>query len=265
MAELRLNMRELNLKTIRSVERAIQILNCFSFEKPVLTIEEMMDKTGLPKATVYRLLWTMEQNGLIQYDQRTNEYRLGNKHLEFGGIVLQNLDIRRESEPHLLQLYEQTGHSVILAVPHGETVQYLLRFDSNEGLQPTNFVGRRRIIHNGALGIVLLAYMSPDFVEELLEQYPLEPLTPKTLTDKDLFIQRLQQIRQDGYYVDEDETFQGYTAIAAPIFREENRAIAAIAISGSSFKMEGERREFLVQLIRETADKISRHMGYVMQ
>ncbi len=256
-------MRELNLKTIRSVERAIRVLNCFSFERPVLTIEDIMDKTGLPKATIYRLLWTMEQNGLIHYDQRTNEYRLGNKHLEYGGIVLQNLDIRRESEPHLLQLYEQTGHSVILAVPQGETIQYLLRFDSNEGLQPTNFVGRRRIIHNGALGIVLLAYESPDFIDELLEQYPLEPLTPQTLTDKDLFKKRLQKIKQDGYYVDEDETFQGYTAIAAPVFREENSALAAIGISGASFKMEGERRDFLIQMVKETAYKISRQMGYV--
>ena len=116
-------MRELNIEPIRSVERAIQILNCFSFEKPVLTIEEIMFKTKLAKATTYRLLWTLERNNLIQYNQHTNEYRLGTKALEYGGIVLDNLDIRREAEPLLQELHEATGHSVILAAPQSETVQ----------------------------------------------------------------------------------------------------------------------------------------------
>jgi IclR family KDG regulon transcriptional repressor len=258
-------LRELNLEPIRSVERAIQILNCFSFEQPVLSIDEIMGKTKLVKATTYRLLWTMERNGLIQYDQKTNRYRLGYKSLEYGGIVLENLDIRREAEPYLLELHVLTGHSIILATPHGETIQYLLRHDSDEGLQPSNFVGRRRILHNGALGIVLLAFMQIDFVQELLNQYPLEALTPNTLTDKELFLQQLQEIRQNGFYIDVDGTFIGYTAIAAPIFREKDKAVAAIGISGPSYKVEGEKREELVKLITGTAMKISQRMGHVLK
>lgn len=257
-------MRDLNIEPIRSVERAIQILNSFSFEKPVLSIDEIMGKTKLAKATTYRLLWTLELNDLIQYDQSTNKYRLGNKPLEYGGIVLENLDIRREAEPYLQELFDITNHSVILATPHGETIQYLLRYDSDEGLQPNNFVGRRRILHNGALGIVLLAYRDTNFMEGLLEKYPLEALTPKTLTEKELFSQRLQEIKQKGFYVDEDETFMGYTAIAAPIFNEKNIAVASVGISGASFKIEGEVRERLIKLITETALKISQRIGHVM-
>ncbi|WP_017727561.1 IclR family transcriptional regulator [Halalkalibacterium ligniniphilum] len=254
-------MRELNLDPIRSVERAIQILNCFSFEKPVLSIDEIMEKTKLAKTTTYRLLWTMERNNVIQYDQMTNKYRLGTKALEYGGIVLENLDIRREAEPYLLHLHEVTGHSVILAQPQGETIQYLLRFDSDEGLQPNNFVGRRRILHNGALGIVLLAYMEEEFVQNLLERWPLEPLTPKTLTDHKKFLLRLREIRKNGHYIDEDETFFGYTAISAPIFSDKNKVIASIGISGPSFKTEGENRAYLIQLITKAASDISVRMG----
>ncbi len=258
-------MREIKIEAIRSVDRSIQILNCFSFEKPVLSIEELMEKTKLAKATIYRLLWTMERNDLIRYDQKTNEYRLGFKHLEYGGIVLENLDIRREAEPYLMELHERSGHSAILAVPQGEMIQYLLRYDSNEGLQPNNFIGRRRILHNGALGIVLLAYESADFVKQLLEQHPLEALTPKTLLDPERFFRRLEEIRQKDYYVDVDETFIGYTAIAAPVFREQNKAIAAIGVSGASYLMEGKKREQLIHLISETVKKISIRMGYVIK
>lgn len=257
-------MRELNLEPIRSVERAIQILNCFSFEKSILSIDEIMKKTKLAKTTTYRLLWTMERNNLIQFDQLTNKYRLGTKALEYGGIVLENLDIRRESEQYLLELHELTGHSVILAQPQDETIQYLLRYDSEEGLQPNNFVGRRRILHNGALGIVLLAYMEDDFIQRLLNRYPLKEHTPKTLTDRELFLKRLQEIRQNGYYVDIDETFIGYTAISAPIFQEKNKVVASVGISGPSYKMEGEARESLIKLLTKTTIDISQKMGRVL-
>lgn len=254
-------MRELNIEPIRAVERAIQILNCFSFEKPVLSIDEIMTKTKLAKATIYRLLWTLERNDLIQYDQSLNKYRLGNKPLEYGGIVLANLDIRREAEPYMQDLHEQTGHSIILAKQQDDSIQYLVRYDSDEGLLPTNFVGRRRTLHNGALGIVLLSYMDKDFVHDLLKRYPLEQHTPKTVVDESRFLERLNEIRDVGYYVDEDETFMGYTAIATPIFNEKNEAIAALAISGASFKMEGTRRKELTNLVKDVALKISKQMG----
>jgi IclR family KDG regulon transcriptional repressor len=259
-----MNMRELNIEPIRSVERAIHILNCFSFEQPILSIEDIMGKTKLAKATTYRLLWTMERNGLVQYDQKLNKYRLGYKSLEYGGIVLEHLDIRREAEPYLFDLHEETGYSTILATPQGETIQYLLRFDSDEGLQPSNFVGRRRVLHNGALGIVLLAFMPIEFVHELLNKHPLEALTPQTVVDKELFLQVLQEIREGGYYVDVDGTFIGYTAIAAPIFVEKDRVIATVGISAPSYKMEEKKKE-CVHLITETSKKISQRMGQVIK
>jgi DNA-binding IclR family transcriptional regulator len=256
-------MRELNVESVRAVERAIQILNCFSFERPNLTISEIIEKTKLAKATVYRLLWTLEQYGLIQYDQKDNTYRLGYKPLEYGGIVLENLDIRREADPYLQELHERTGHSTVLVVPQGETIQYLIRHDSDDDFQPRNFVGRRRILHNGAFGIAILAYMDSDFVEGLLDRYPLEAFTPNTLINKEQFIQRLGKIREDGFFVDVEETFVGYTAIAAPVFDRNDKAIAAVGISGPSFKMEGETREQLIRQTTEVAQKISLRMGQI--
>lgn len=129
-------MRKINVQPIQSVERTIQILNCFSFDHSELAIDEVIQKTGLSKATVYRLLWTLEKNGLVHYDTKQNVYRLGYKLLEYGGIVLENLDIRREAEPFLVDLHESTHHTILLAVRQQDTMQYLLRFDSDEGFSP---------------------------------------------------------------------------------------------------------------------------------
>lgn len=115
----------------------------------MLSIDEIMAKTKLAKATIYRLLWTLERNDLVGYDQSLNRYRLGNKPLEYG-------------------------------------------------LMPTNFVGRRRTLHNGALGIVLLSYMDEEFVYDFLKRYPLEQHTSKTVMDEIIFINRLKEIRELG-------------------------------------------------------------------
>src|SRR5690606_10428332 len=73
----------------------------------------------------------------------------------------------------------------------------------------------------------------------------------------------LDQIRRDGYYVDVDETFVGFTAISVPVWSSTGEVAAAIGVAGPSFKLEGETREKIIQLAKETAANISRRLGYV--
>lgn len=261
--EVELPMRNINVQPIQSIERAISILNCFSFERSRLTIDEIVARTGLSKATVYRMLWTMEKNGLIQYDSRQNIYRLGYKMMEYGGIVLENLDIRREAEPFLQKLHEETQHTVLLVSRQHDTLQYLLRFDSDEGFQPQSYVGRRRVLHYGAMGTVLMAYLPRKEAEELLEKYPLEQHTPYTLLDLEAYFKRLDEIRQQGYFVDVDETFVGFTAIAVPIYDSTGQAVAVVGIAGPSYKIVGSIRQKMIAMAKKTAQEISKRLGYV--
>lgn len=256
-------MRKLNVQPIQSVERAISILNCFSFDRSKLTIDEVTKRTGLSKATAYRLLWTMEKNGLIHYDPKENNYRLGYKMMEYGGIVLENLDIRREAEPYLAELFEATGHTVLMVVRQEDTLQYLLRFDSDEGFQPQSYVGRRRVLHYGAMGTIFMAYLPREEAKQLVAKYPLEKHTPYTLTDLDSYFKRLDKIRQDGYFVDVDETFVGFTAVAVPVWSSKGEVAAAIGVAGPSFKLEGGTREKIIKLTKEAATNISRRLGFI--
>ncbi|MGG1559230.1 IclR family transcriptional regulator [Geobacillus thermoleovorans] len=254
-------MRKVNVETIRSVERAVQILNCFSFERPDLSIEEIVAKTKLAKATVYRLLWTLETQGLIHYDQKENVYRLGYKMLEYGGIVLENLDMRREAEPFLHDLQAQTGYTVLFAVRQQDSLQYVIRLDSDDGFQPRSYIGRRRVLHYGALGTTIMAYLPDEEAKGILEKYPLEAHTPNTIVDKHQFLERLRVIRKDGFFVDKDETFIGFTAVAAPVF-DRTGIIGAIGLAGATFKMV----ETLPELIRQTvstAQHISKRLGHL--
>lgn len=257
-------MRELNVESNRSVERTILIVNSFGFDQPDLTIEEIVKQTGLPKTTVYRILWSMEKHGLIQYDERKGRYRLGYKLLEYGGIVLQHLDIRREAEPFLSELYERTGFTVLLAMRQEETLQYILRFESDDGFQPQSFLGRRRILHYGVIGRMLLAHMPVSEVTDLLGRHPIEQCTPDTIVEQPAIYEQLKRMREDGYGLDVGGTFPGFTGLSVPVFGLHGDVKAAIGVAAPTFKLQDD--EILQQVIewtRNSAKQISLRLGHV--
>lgn len=256
-------MRNINVKSIQSVDRAIHILNCFSFDRGQLTIDEVTQKTKLSKATAYRLLWTLEKNGLVHYDMKENVYRLGYKMLEYGGIALENLDIRREVEPFLLELHESIQNTVLFAIRQQDTMQYLLRYDSDEGFQPRSYVGRRRILHYGALGTIFMAYLPEEEAQAIVRKHPLEAQTPNSITDEEKYFNRLKTIRGQGYFIDVDETFVGFTAVTVPVMNAKGNVEAVIGIAGPSFKFVGEKLEEILKLTQQTAASISLRLGYV--
>ncbi|MBX5436282.1 MAG: IclR family transcriptional regulator [Alicyclobacillaceae bacterium] len=255
-------MRELHVEVSRCVERTVRILDCFSFERPMQAIDDIVRCTGLPKTTVYRILWTLEKNGLIHYDERDNRYRLGFKLLEYGGIVLQNLDIRREAEPFLEELQRETECLVLLAVRQGDTFQYVLRLDSDDDFQPQSYLGRRRVLHYGIIGRMLMAYLPRDEVRQIVEVHPLEASTPDTIVEEEAFYAQLDEMRRRGYGVDVGGTFPGFTGISAPVFGPGQEVVAAIGIAAPTFRLETkEALEGAIAKVVRTARQISRRMG----
>lgn len=259
-------MRNLNVEVNRSVERAILVLNSFGFDQSKLTIDDIVAKTELPKTTVYRILWTLEKNGLVHFDERSVTYRLGFKLLEYGGMVLQNLDVLREAEPFLLELHERLGCTVILAERQSDTLQYLLRLESDDDFQPHSYVGRRRVLHYGVIGRTILAYLPEQEVAQIARQFPLEKSTPETIVDEESFYAQLREIRVRGYGIDVGGTFHGFTGIAVPLFGSTQKVIGAIGLAAPSYKFElKEVQDQTVRLAQQAAKQISRRMGYVTQ
>ncbi len=256
-------MRNINMKPLQSFERILSILDCFSFEQPQLTIDEIMKKTGHPRSTAYRMLVTLEKNNLISYDPKENKYRLGHKLMEYGGIVLQNLEIRREADPILVELHNKTGQTILLAIKENDNLRYLVSFESEEFFQPQAHIGRTRVIHHSPLGIVIMAYLPFEEVENILARNPLVKRTPYTLTDKELFLQRLNKIREDGFFIDTDESFVGNTGICVPVFGLSGEVIAAITVAGQNHRILGTNQEKYLSLLKEAAQNISKRLGHV--
>ena len=257
-------MRDIKVQSIRVIDRLISVLNCFSNEYPTLYIENIVEKTKLPKATVYRILWSLEQNGFIQYDDKENNYSLGHKFLEFGEIVKENQDVLKEAGAILSKVHIELGFPILMAVRQKESIQFLLAFENPDGIQSGSYVGRKRALNIGALGIALMAYLPLEECKKILNQLPLEKRTPYTLVDEDQFLERLDTIRQKGYFVEKDEVNVGFSGIGVPVFNRNQEIIAVIGTFGSNFDMNPKVNKKIIKTLKDTADQLSKRVGHLI-
>jgi DNA-binding IclR family transcriptional regulator len=111
-------------------------------------------------------------------------------------------------------------------------------------------------------GKALLAYLPQQWLERILTK-GLPRFTEKTITDPILLREELKRVRQQGYAVAQEELEAGLSAVAAPIWNHEGQVVAAISVSGPSFRLSSEKLPELAELARRNANEISYQLGYV--
>src|SRR5579875_3413246 len=235
-------MRDVQIDSIRAVDRTIDVLNVFTHHTPVLTIDEITKAANLPKTTVYRILYTLEQRGLIRYNPNLQKYQLGYKFLVYGDLVSSSLDLRQEAEEELLKLYDCTRQTVLLAIREGDDVIYIFSKENPEGLKVALFEGPKRPLVYGAFGYVLMAFLNPHRLSQIFMN-PIPQFTPATVVDKELVMRRLEQLRQQKFWIETNEAILGVTGIAAPVFDANDKVIAAVGINGPAVQLVGDQLE----------------------
>jgi len=254
-------MRNVNIKLNQSLEKAISILNCFSIDNQFLTIENICQSVNIPKATAYRLLYTMETLGLIHYRSEESAYCLGMKMFEYGGIVQERLSVTKIASPYLTALHHDTDLTVLLAILEDNHLVYIDKRITIEGLGYTSTIGRFRDPHYGALGKVLMAYLEEAEIRRLLEIAPLVKYTNKSITDTSLFLEESKRIREQGYYIDSEEVILDVTAVAAPIKNRWNQVIAAVTVVGPKTKVQDYPISNIIENICHYTNLISKELG----
>jgi IclR family transcriptional regulator, KDG regulon repressor len=255
-------MRDINMTSIRTIDRAIDVLQAFTLEKSALSIEEISTTTDIPKNTVYRILYTLERRGLIKFDQDSLTYQPGLRLIEFGFLQASVLDIKKEAEDLLDDLFKKTKQTVLMALKEDDDqLFYIFKRESSEGLKVSTQVGLRRNIFFGVLGHSILAFLPETKVERLL-QTEFKPHSPNSVTDKDIVRQRISKIKQERVYIQSNETTVGVMGISAPVFNAIGEPIAAIGVIGPAIYYDEQQIEMVKKLVKECGEKISERMGF---
>ena len=254
-------MREVKIETIRSIDRAIDILQAFTIEKPFLSLDEIAKITKIPRSTAYRILYTLETRKLVQIDKLSMKYKIGLRMFEFSTMLTSTLDVYHEAEEPLNHLFHLTNQTVLMALKDDDQIVYVFKKEMTNGLKFASITGQRRPYIYGVLGPVLLAYSSESEINRILD-LPVDQHTDFTVTDITVLRERLKNIKEEGIFFEKDETNIGVTGIGAPVFGGDNEIIAAIAVVSPSIQLTEEKIEHSRIELLKTAAEISSKMGY---
>jgi IclR family KDG regulon transcriptional repressor len=250
--------------SIQTVSNALRLLEAFTDEIE-LGVSELSRRLALHKNNVFRLLATLEERGYIEQCADTERYRLGVRCLELGHTYERSHTLLDCARPVLEQLAQSTGESTHLGVLEDFEVVHLDAVASDRLVGTGSRIGLRLPAHATALGKVLIACGDTAVREDYdkgVVRVGIESLTEATITDRDKFFEHLRSVSVQGFAVDIEECELGLSCVAAPIFDQSGSLLAALSLSGPSFRQTEEHihRE-TVELVTDAAARLSQALG----
>jgi DNA-binding IclR family transcriptional regulator len=247
---------------IQSVNRAIAMLSLFTHRRPRLGITEISRILNLPKGTVHGLVRTLSRAGFLQQDPETRKYQLGLKLYEMGITLAGNLEINQKAVGPANKLAKSVSLVSRIAIWDGDSALITLIIDPRSNSLFVHQIGPRIPAYCSSVGKAILAFLNNDELNAYLDRTELIPYTPKTITQKEQLLKELEETRQRGYSIDQEETTSGMTCIGAPIFGKGGHLEASISLSGDPNRFQKKKLKGLCEKLMKTAGEISRAMGY---
>ena len=209
--------------------KAVTILQAFTVDDQVLSLAELVRRTGLAKATVHRVAGALVANRLL--DRTRLGYRLSGGLFELGMRASLERSLLELAMPFLQDLYERTHETVHLGLREGHDVVYVAKIGGHRQATAPSRTGGRMPVHCTAIGKALLAHADPEVQNEVLSG-PLERRTPHTVVAAGLLQRQLATVLETGVAFEREESTVGLVCVAAPVLDDTGHALAAISVAG---------------------------------
>jgi DNA-binding IclR family transcriptional regulator len=221
---------------VKSVEKAVRILNAFNNGQPSMNLSEVAAVTGLDKSGAQRFTHTLVQLGLLRKDPDTKRFELTPRVLEFGANYTRSSTLVRAAVPYLLNLSQTTEESVSLTVLDDVDVVYVQRLLSRNMLTTDVRTGTRLPAYCTAPGIAILSGLPRAEALAILNRSDRKPITPKTHWEIETILEEIDRAIAQGYAFAVDQIYLNDISVAAPIYGTDGRAIAAVSIGVSRLR-----------------------------
>jgi DNA-binding IclR family transcriptional regulator len=246
---------------VQSVDRALAVLEILARDGHA-GVSEIAAEMGIHKSTVSRLLGSLVVREMVHQDSERGKYQLGFGILRLASSIPGRLSLVREARPVLENLAEEFKETVNLAVLRSN---YAVNVDQAMGpstLATFDWVGSLTPLHATSSGKVLLAALTADERERILNETGLPARTPRTITRRDKLEKQLIDVVHNGYAVTLEEFEIGLNSMAVPVYNHLGTAIGAVSISGPAFRFAPEKTPGLIEGLGQAGLRISANMGY---
>lgn len=246
---------------IQVIDRVFDILELLSQKEEGMGVTEIGRSLDLNKTTVHRIVNGILKRGYVEKTER-GQYRLGLNFIALCSHRLNSIELTTEARPYLLGLTQMYGQRSHLAILDGNEAVYLDKVEIERNLRMYSEIGRRVPVYCSALGKCLLFDKSAAEITSILESSSYQKRTEKTKTNTEELLWEITQSARRGWSVDDEENEESIRCIAAPIHDYSGRIIAAISLSGQRNIVTEERTEEIAKKVMETANEISKRIGY---
>lgn len=238
--------------------RLFALLEVIAQRDAPFTLQAMVDETGLPKPTLHRMLQQLESAGILQREGNGRHYGTGQRLMRLAESVLLNNITYGARHAVLRKLVEAVGESCnITAFSSGE-VLYLDRVETAAPLRFYLHPGSRVPAHCSATGKLFLSQMTPSQRRRLLAGAPLEKFTNNTLTRIDDLEREIEQVRAQGYAIDNEEFLPGLMCVGVLVPSSQGLSNMGLAIQAPALRMTLEKARTALPTLQEAARAMSR-------
>lgn len=239
---------------LRSIGRALEVLDCFDGKTP-LTLKEIGKSTGLPDSTLFRVLLTLEKHSYLS-QAMDGAYQLAPK-LRFGWLIGQANALRDKVRPELERLAQRFNETASMAYLYEDRIHVLDSIETFHEIRMSNRIGRVLPPHCSALGKAITAFQDRVIAEQIVEIYGLSRRTDRTITDRSRLFDEFAEIRRTGIACDREESILGGVCYSAAIRPAGKPVVAAISLSTPIVRMTPERGEQTRKALLEAAARAS--------
>jgi IclR family transcriptional regulator, KDG regulon repressor len=242
---------------ISSLDKSLKVIELLINNQQGLTLSQMGESLGFPASTIHHFLRTFRSYDYIAQDPKTKKYYLGPKFLSINSSILGSFDVRETAYRHLRDLHQECNETVVLWIYRHSRATIIDKITKVGGLALDTYVGYSTDPHAPASGKLLISELEEKSVRAIYKAKPLKAYGKNTITSMPHLLDELENIRKQGYAIDNEEVYEGVRCVSAPI-RLHGEIIAAVSIAGSIFTIPMERiKQQLIGMVKETTQRIS--------
>ena len=240
-----------------TVGKALEVLDQIaSFERPV-KFSELLDASPFPKATLYRFVQTLTNQGMLSHDSERGTYALGVRLVRLAHAAWQQSSLAPIARPYVESLASDVGETVHLAQLDHAQVLYVDKRNPQNPIEMFSSAGKIGPAYCTGVGKAMMAYLEEPELSLILDQQSYHKFTEKTLVTQESLRAELREIREHGYGFDREEHEPGIICVAVPILLNSGRPLGALSVTSSKERQSLASLERLVPRIEQAAKAIS--------
>lgn len=248
---------------VKSVGKALIILESFTPDQPCLSLNDLSKKTGFYKSTILRQIDTLASRGFVVREPETERYRLGPKIYLLGQIFINSSNLLSSVRPILKEVVHELQETAGIFVVDGTKRLCLTLEHSPHFIRATFEAGNRLPLHAGASGKVLLAFSEDSLLDQIFAGAQPEKFTKKTIVDRNKLRTELDQIKKQGYAISLGERIPSAATVSVPVFGPDGSIACSLSTSGPIGRFRKNSLPSIIKVLTDAGIKISKESGYL--